>query len=104
MKDKLLGVFGGFGWFIYLLLGFLLVFAPLYIVGIPIWAKGLFIAAYYFAPTIMSFVLAPLYVWAIVVAVRQPIDTVSIIFFVCAAVYFFVILFPTIVALLGSKK
>ena len=103
MKDKLFGIFGGFGAIVYLIVGFLMMFAPLYIIGFPLWSKALFIAVYYFAPAIMGYVAAPLYIWAIVIAARQPIDVVSIIFFVLAALYFFVILFPSIMALISKR-
>ena len=104
MKDKMESMFGGLGLLFWIVVGFLMVFAPTYILGFPLWLKSVIVAAYYFAPTIMTFVLAPLYVWAIVAAAHQPIDAISIVFFALAGLYFFGLLIPTVMSLFAMHR
>jgi hypothetical protein len=45
-----------------------------------------------------------LYVWAFIVAVNQPIDFISILFFICAVVYFFTTVLPLIISLFQNRS
>lgn len=104
MKEKLSTALGAFGSVLWYILSIVYAFAPLYILHFPFWVDAIIIAAILFIPFIGELVRLVLYVWAFIVVLSQPIDIVSIIFFVCAALYFFTTILPLLLSLLAKEK
>lgn len=104
MKEKLSSALGSFGGILWYIISFLYSFAPLFILRFPFWVDLILIGVILFLPIIGEIVRIALYVWAFVVAIGQPVDIVSIIFFVFAALYAFTTLVPFITATFGNKN
>ena len=104
MKEKLTSSLGAFGGVLWYILSVVYAFAPLYILRFPFWVDALIIAAILFLPFIGELIRLVLYVWAFIVVLSQPIDIVSIIFFVCAALYFLSAVLPLLLSLLARKE
>lgn len=87
LKDWLLGALGGTGFIVYL---FILVFInvlPMIILDFPWWEVVLVCFALSFFEW-SQFLYLGVWIWAFVVAMGQPIDWISVLFFVAFAVYF----------------
>lgn len=103
MKDKIIGALGGIGFVIWYIIAFLYATAPVYFLPVPFWLKSLFVLIVMVAPVIGGILGCALYVWAFIIVIHQPIDLLSIIFFVFAALYFFTSVIPAIGALFSKR-
>ena len=103
MKDKLSGALGGVGVVLWYIVSFLYSFAPLLFLKFPFWLDFILIVVMSTVPLIGEIVRFALYIWAFVVVLNQPIDAISIVFFVFAALYFFTTIVPIISALFSKK-
>ena len=104
MKEKLENVLGGFGAILWYIISIVYSFGPLYILHFPFWLDAILIAVILFLPFIGELVRLALYIWALIVVLSQPIDIVSIIFLVFAALYFFTTVLPLVLSLLVKKS
>ena len=107
MKEKLTNALGGFGIILWYVFSFLFCFAPLFYLRLPHIVDFLVIGAILFLPLIGEIIRCGLYVWAFFVVLSEPIDFLSIFFFICFAIYVFAFGIPlisTIFGLLGGGR
>lgn len=95
MKDKLTSALGGIGFILFYALIILCAFSPLLVLDFPIWVDFFIILFISIFRMLGSILCIGLYIWAFKVALSQPINIVSIIFFICSAVYFFLFILPS---------
>ena len=104
MKEKLLTILGGFGLVVWYIVSIIYSFAPLYFLGLPFWVDFILIVVMTSVPFIGEIVRIGIFIWAFTIVIAQPIDVVSIIFFVCAALYLITTVIPMIMALFARKQ
>lgn len=83
---------------------FLYCFSPLMVLGFPFLINLVLTSLMMFLPIVGELIRIVLYVVAIIVELGHPIDTISIVFFIFAALYFFTTLVPLICSLLSRRK
>ena len=104
MKEKLTSALGSFGIVLWYIISFLYSFAPLIILRFPFFVDLILIGIIMFLPFVGELIRLGLYIWAIVVALGQPIDAVSIVFFVFAILYTLTTVVPLITATFGRNR
>ena len=88
MKEKLKTLFGTFGGILFYLILFLLFCAPLLVIDLPFWLDIIVFNVLLFSqaiPIIGDVLSLGIDVWALFIALRDPTDVLSIIFFVAFA-------------------
>ena len=88
MKEKLQSLFGTFGAVLYYLAMLLLFCAPLLVIDLPFWLDVIVFNVLLFSqaiPIIGDVLSLGIDVWALFIALRDPTDVLSIIFFVAFA-------------------
>ena len=95
MKDKFMTALGGFGIVVFYIIMLLFCGAPFLILDLPIWAEFILILLILSTSTLGGIICIGLYVWAAVVALTNPIDIFSIIFFVIAVLYVLIFVIPS---------
>lgn len=101
MKEKLYSLFGTFGTALWFLISAIYCYSPLLIFKFPFYVELLLFLAMFTIPFVGEFVRVGLYIWAFTIAIKMPIDALTIIFYVCAFLYFFTELLPFIFGILG---
>lgn len=96
MKEKLSGVLGAFGIVVYYLVLILLFVLPFSILSLPGIFRFILIVLYFAWPSLSMIFCSALYIWGFIVAVQQPIDALSIIFFVACVIAGIFIVFPSV--------
>lgn len=86
LKDWLLGALGSAGFIVYLFILVAMNVLPMIILDFPWWAVVLVCFALSFFEW-SQFLYLGVWIWAFVVALGQPIDWISILFFVAFVVY-----------------
>ena len=86
LKDWLLGALGSAGFIVYLFILVVMNALPMIILDFPWWAIVLVCFALSFFEW-SQFLYLGVWIWAFVVALGQPIDWISILFFVSFVVY-----------------
>jgi hypothetical protein len=86
LKDWLLGALGSAGFIVYLFILVAMNVLPMIILDFPWWAVALVCLALSFFEW-SQFLYLGVWIWAFVVALGQPIDWISILFFVAFVVY-----------------
>lgn len=104
MKEKLSALFGSFGVVIWFLISAIYCYSPLLIFKFPIYVELILFLAMFSIPIIGEVIRLALYIWAFTIAISMPIDALTVVFFICAGLYFFTELFPTIVGFFRSKN
>lgn len=94
LKEKLFNSIGFVGFIIYYLIALLLTVMPLVILDLSFWLDLIIAAAVLAIPFLGSIVKLGIYVWALVIAVKSPVDFWIILFYISFAAYFFIELFP----------
>lgn len=87
LKEWLLSALGGFGFVVYFLIITFINVLPMVILDLPWWAVVLVCFALCFFEW-SQFLYLGIWIWAFVVALGQPIDWVTVVFFIAFAVYF----------------
>lgn len=87
LKEWLLGALGGAGYIVFLFIIIFINVLPMVILDFPWWAVILTCFALSFFEW-TQFLYLGVWIWAFVVALGQPIDWITILFFVAFAVYF----------------
>lgn len=103
MKEKLVNALGGFGVVLFYVFSITCSFAPLLILDFPYWVDFLIILAIFIFRHFGGVLCLGLYIWALIVTLTHPINTVSIFFLVFAVLYFFSSTLPAILLFLGKK-
>lgn len=104
MKDKLFGALGTFGVILWYIISFLYSFFPLVILRFNFWIDLILIAVMAAVPFAGEIVRLVLYVWAFIVVIGRPIDWLSIVFFVFAALYLFTTVIPFVTSLFSRRE
>jgi len=86
LKDWLMGALGSAGFIVYLFILVVMNALPMIILDFPWWAVVLVCFALSFFEW-SQFLYLGVWIWAFVVALGQPIDWISILFFVAFVVY-----------------
>lgn len=97
LKEWLTAALGGVGFVIYFVILMFINVLPLVILDLPWWAVVLICFALSFFEW-TQFLYLGVWIWAFVVALKQPIDWISIVFFIVFALYFGNILFSVLSA------
>ena len=79
--------FGKIGLYIYCVIIGVINLLPLIILGAPVWLIVLVSAALWFVP-LLQFPYLGIWIWAFIVALGQPINWISVVYFTAFAVYF----------------
>lgn len=87
LKDWLISVVGEAGFIVYLFVIIAINVLPMVVLDFPWWAVVLVCAALSFFEWSQLFYLG-VWIWAFVVALKQPITWLTIVFFVAFAVYY----------------
>lgn len=88
MKEKLTSLLGTFGSVLYYLIMLLLFFAPILVLDLPFWADLIILNILLFSQGLFpigDILSLGIDIWALIVALRNPTDVLSIIFFVAFA-------------------
>lgn len=104
MKEKLGNTLGSVGIIVWYIFSFIFCFAPLIYLELPIIVKVLAVLAILCLPLLGEVVRCILYIWAFFAVISGPIGALSILFFVCFAIYIFVFGLPLIQSLLAFFK
>ena len=87
LKEKLVGSLGVLGYCIWFVVSVIFSFAPLMVLDLPMVVDFIAIFVIQYIPLFGEIVRCALYVWAFIVVLSGPINVISIIFFVCFAIY-----------------
>ena len=87
LKEWLLSALGGAGFVVYIIIICVMNVLPMVILDFPWWAIVLVCAALSFFEW-AQFPYLGVWIWAFVVALKQPIYWVTVLFFIAFAVYF----------------
>lgn len=100
IKEFLLTSLGAFGHLLFLVLNALLMLInmlPLYVLDAPLWIILLVGLLIYFVPFLQLPYLV-VWIWAFVVAVRHPINWLSVVYFVACGLYLLYLIFALLPA------
>lgn len=87
ISSWLIGTLGAFGRILLWVILFLYYFAPIYFLPLPLWADGIIILVLLNIGAWADLFSIPLWIWALVRAVSQPLTIPSYIFFVAFVIY-----------------
>ena len=104
MKEKLTSALGTFGLVLWYIVSFLYSFSPLVILHFGFLIDLVLIIVMTAVPFFGELVRIALYIWATVVVCSAPIDAVSIVFFIFAALYLVTTIIPLILSLIPSRE
>lgn len=102
MKDALESTFGFVGIVLWYILSVAFVAIPIFATGLPIWAIIVIWILINYTMAIGAFVTVAVYVYAFIVVFNRPLDWLSIVFFIDAAIYFACFFIPAVRSMIGS--
>ena len=102
MKEKFTGALGIFGYIIWFLISYLLVFFPLVFIGLPWWANILIVFAIQALPLLGAVAEIVIWIWGVVIAVQMPQSVWTILLYVAFAVNVIVYVIPTLYSFISS--
>ncbi len=103
LTDTLTGTLGFFGFVLLYFLYFTFIMAPLYIIGAPYWVTIIACILLCFFSDLIILVNTALYPWAFIIAVRGPQNIISILFYICFAVWFLMAFLPFILSFFSKR-
>lgn len=102
LKNLLLGSLGTIGYILWYLVSILLLYAPLVFLDFPLLIDILIIFAITSLPFWGDVVELIIWIWSFVVVLSEPIDVISVIYFVTFAFYIFTKFLPIIKTLIKA--
>lgn len=102
LKDFLQGTFGVIGYLIYFFIAFIFSYIPLYFLDFNIWVTIAIVLAVEFIPFV-TLAMPIFWIWALIDSLFKPIDTFSIILYICFVIYL-IIFIVNIVSTKNSQR
>lgn len=88
LKEKLIGTLGTVGFILYFIISAMLTVAPLAVLDFPFWVDIIIIFVVFSIPIIGGLMNFIIWIWSFVVVISEPINGLSIFYFVALAVNF----------------
>lgn len=98
MKEKLKSALGTFGIVLWLIFNLAACIVPVVVLDFSFWWSLLVFAVVFIFNSLGGILMFVLYIWAFIVAVQGPQDIITIVLYVCFAVY----VIPTILYLISA--
>lgn len=96
MKEKMQSALGGFGMILWYAISTMYSFAPLLVLGFPVWVDIILVIAMMTLPMAGGIIRFALFVWAFIRVFSMPINIITVIFFICAIIFFIFEAIPAI--------
>lgn len=105
IRNILTGSLGVIGYILYFVLMFLMTAIPVYLLGsfgVPTFVQIIILVVIIFSDIIGTFATPVLYIVSFFAAIRFEVMWVSIVYFVCLALYLVFFVIPTVISMIKS--